>query len=63
MFSSTARQYRAQHNRNIDNAPGRKEFAESDRESDLSDELEIVRKRHHKRLKQRKLATNSMDKD
>ena len=34
---------------------GRKDFAGSDRESDMSDELEIVRKRHMKKLKMSKI--------
>ena len=55
MFESTARQYKWQHNVKNDNAMGRKEFAESDRESDMSDELDIVRKRHMKRLKMREV--------
>ncbi len=44
----------------IDRAPGRREFCDSDRESDLSDELEIVTKRHNRKLKFHKLKTQTM---
>ena len=45
----------------IDRAPGRREFADSDRESDLSDEVEIVQRRHNRRLKARKIIVSSMN--
>ena len=57
VFESSVRQLSWRHNMKIDRAPGRREFCDSDRESDLSDELQIVTKRHNRKLKFHKLKT------
>ena len=55
MFDSSARMLDWRHNAKIDNQMGRREFCESDRESDLDEELEIVRKKHVAKVKSKRL--------
>ena len=44
-----------------DQLPDRRDFADSDRESDMSDELEYTRVKHNRKLKDKRAKTTNMD--